>query len=402
MPITLPIIRIIVFATLVQFIRIASFMVVIPLGPDLVIALDMAPPQVGWIGGSYTLAAAVTGLASAQFLDRFDRRDATAFVVMGLALALGAAALAADFAQLLAAYLVAGAFGGLATALSLAMVIDAVPAHQRGRAMGQVMGAFSAAAVIAVPISLELAHRLTWHAPFVALFAMGAAISVAVRLGLPPLRAHLDHKPTPVSLMALLQPPAALLAYLSTAVTTLAVFLLVPNAATFFQFNLQFPREQISYLYLAGGIASFFVMRLGGIWTDRLGAVPVGAASSLLMAGVMYGLFIYDAPAAGLLVGLFAAFMVTSSLRFVVIGAASAAVPQPHERAGFSAVNTAVQQLSCSVGAFAGAAWLTATPDGQLVGMDSLTVAAMLCTLSLPLCLIALQRRDCAPVESRP
>ncbi len=380
----LPISRIILFAALIQFIRIASFMVVMPLGPDLVRALAMEAHQVGWIGGSYTLAAAVTGLLSAQFLDRFDRRAATLFVLLGLGGALAGAALAQEFVQLLTAYLIAGAFGGLATALSLAMVMDAVPVLHRGRAMGKVMGAFSAAAVIAVPVALELAHRISWQAPFWAMAGLSGVIGVGVRLGLPPLRDHIKVDFPVTSLKSLLSDPCAQFAYLSMAVTTLAVFLLVPHASTFFQFNLDFPRDKISYLYFAGGIASFFFMRWGGGLCDRIGVIWVSLGASAMMAGAIYGLFLYPSPTETLVIGLFAGFMVASSLRFVVIGTASAAVPRPHERAGFSAVNTAVQQLSCSVGAFLGAAWLTTREDGQLQGMIELAMWAIGLTLCLP------------------
>src|SRR5687768_14246673 len=135
----------------IQFINVLDFMIVMPLGPDFARELGIPASQLGIVGGSYTLAAAVAGITGAFFLDRFDRRRALAVALAGLVLGTLAAAFAVGAKSLLAARIVAGAFGGPATALSLAIVSDVVPPERRGRAMGAVMGAFAVASVLGVP-----------------------------------------------------------------------------------------------------------------------------------------------------------------------------------------------------------------------------------------------------------
>src|SRR5690348_12815474 len=54
----------------VSFVNILDFMMVMPLGPDFAQALGIPASKLGIIGGSYTVAAAVAGLAGALFLDR--------------------------------------------------------------------------------------------------------------------------------------------------------------------------------------------------------------------------------------------------------------------------------------------------------------------------------------------
>src|SRR3954469_19242460 len=68
----------------VQFVNILDFVMVMPLGPDLARSLGMRSSDLGLVGGSYTAAAAVSGLIGSLFLDRFDRRSALAVALVGL------------------------------------------------------------------------------------------------------------------------------------------------------------------------------------------------------------------------------------------------------------------------------------------------------------------------------
>ena len=54
------------------------------------------------------------------------------------------------------------------------------------------MIAFSIAAVLGVPLGLELAHRGSWHTPFIATGALALVASILAWIVLPPMRAHLE------------------------------------------------------------------------------------------------------------------------------------------------------------------------------------------------------------------
>jgi MFS family permease len=70
----------------VQFINIWDFVMVMPLGPDFAGALGIPLSHLGLLGGAYTAAAALAGIAGSTFLDRFDRRPALAVAMTGLVL----------------------------------------------------------------------------------------------------------------------------------------------------------------------------------------------------------------------------------------------------------------------------------------------------------------------------
>src|SRR5436190_22272055 len=60
----------------VQFTSIVDFMVVMPLGPQLMRTLAIGPAPFGLIVSSYTLSAGVAGLLAASLVDRFSRKAA--------------------------------------------------------------------------------------------------------------------------------------------------------------------------------------------------------------------------------------------------------------------------------------------------------------------------------------
>lgn len=96
----------------VQFVNIIDFMMVMPMGPFFATALDIPTSKLGLVGGSYTAAAAVSGVVCSTFLDRFDRRTALAWTMLGLVISTAAGGLAWSLNTLLAARVGAGAFVG--------------------------------------------------------------------------------------------------------------------------------------------------------------------------------------------------------------------------------------------------------------------------------------------------
>jgi len=384
--------RIVFLIGAIQFINVLDFMMVMPLGPDFARALGIPSSKLGLVGGSYTAAAALAGIAGAFFLDRFDRRGALAVALAGLVAGTVAGGVATGLATLLAARVVAGAFGGPAAALSLAIVTDAVPPDRRGRAMGAVMSAFSIASVLGVPAGLELARIGGWRAPFFTVGALGALIAaIAVTL--------LPRSPRPTATRAAATPfrdvlrrPIVLFALAAIAVAVIANFALIPNLSAYLQFNLGYPRAHLGLLYLVGGAVSFGTMRLAGWLSDRYGAPTVAAGGSLGFIAVLAVGFIHPIASIPVLL-IFVAFMVSGSFRFVPVQALSSRVPEPSERARFMSAQSAMQHLASATGAMIGAYVLTERADGGLVGMDRLAWFAVATSLLLPILLLAIDRR---------
>jgi len=387
----------------VQFVNILDFVMVMPLGPDFAASLGIPTSKLGLIGGSYTAAAAVSGLAASFFLGRFDRRPALGVAMLGLVVGTALGGLATGLHPLMAARVLAGAFGGPATSLSFSIIADVVPAQRRGTAMGVVMGAFSVASVLGVPAGLELARHLGWRAPFFGVAALGALVALSAVFLLPSLRGHLSAHKEEVSLAHLLRQRNVLLSWVMTFLVMAAGFVVIPNISAYVQVNLGYPRARLGLLYLYGGAVSFFSTQIAGRLVDRLGSFRVGTAGTALLCFALLGGFVLTPPLFPVPL-IFVLFMLAMSFRNVAYNTLTTRVPASSERARFMSIQSAVQHSASAVGAFASSQMLSELPSGALVGMDRVGLVSIALTLTLPFLLRAVEthvrRRDAVPVPS--
>jgi len=401
----------------VQFVNILDFVMVMPLGPDFAAALAIPVSNLGFVGGAYTAAAAVAGLAGSLFLDRFDRRRALGVAMTGLVLGTALGGFAPQLAQLglvqllasrvhqpatlvalMLARVLAGVFGGPATSISISIIADRVPPQRRGKAMGIVMGAFAAASVIGVPAGLEAARMGGWRMPFFGVAGIGALVAFGAVSLLPPLTGHLAaaHARDRFAFLQLFGNPLALLSWTTTATVMMAGFVLIPNISAYVQGNLGYPRARLGVLYMAGGIFSLLATQLGGRVVDKIGSARTALAGSILLITATQIGFALRVPPLPI-VALFMLFMTAMGLRNVSYQTLASRVPGPAERAGFMSIQSSVQHSSSACAAFL-SSYLLVEQDGKLIGMPTVAHFSMALSALVPLLIFTLEtavlRRD--------
>jgi DHA1 family inner membrane transport protein len=385
----------------VQFTHILDFMIMMPLGAQLMAVFNITPAQFTHLVASYGLAAGVSGFAGGFVLDRFNRKRALLFLYVGFALATFACALAPTHLTLLLARLAAGAFGGLAGSMVSAMVGDIVPPERRGRALSIVMTAFPVASVLGVPIGLVLAGKFGWHAPFFMLAGCAAIIAVIAALTLPPIRtAVVGHQPLK-QMREILSHGIHLRAFSVGAVLVVAGGIMIPFIAPSYVANLGLDEKvQLPITYLVGGIATAVSTPLIGWFSDRVDRLKLLAIMSAGAIGV--SLVITQLGSASLFTAsvMMALFMVTMSGRFAPAMTMVTNAVEARYRGGFMSVNAALQQAASAGASVLAGQFVTRTPDGQLAGMPTLGyVAAGFFVLTV---LLAAELRAAAPHVSTP
>jgi len=93
----------------IQFTHILDFMIMMPLGPQLIRVLHIDTHQFGLLLSSYTLTAAASSLLAAMYIDRFDRRKLMLTLYALFIIATLCCGLAPNYAALLIARAISSA-----------------------------------------------------------------------------------------------------------------------------------------------------------------------------------------------------------------------------------------------------------------------------------------------------
>lgn len=328
---------------------------------------DIGPQQFSWIVSSYAGSAFVTGLLSALFIDRFDRKSALLFLHFGFIIGTIACSFADSYFFFLMARSFTGAFGGILSALVLAIVGDAFPFERRGRAMGTVMTAFSMASIVGVPAGLYLTAELGWRAPFLAVGIVAAFIWLIACFVTPSMRGHLNtNKTTKASLQVLWRIFSDLnqfRALLFNVVLILGHFTIIPFIVPYMQLNIGFDEYQISYIYMVGGLISVVVLPTVGRLSDRFGNPPIFTIASV---GALFSIFaLTNLPVVSIPIALLAtsSFFVVSSGRTVpATTLVTSVVPAAH-RGSFMSVRSSVVELALAAGSAIAGAIIVNNPE---------------------------------------
>ena len=357
----------------VQFTHILDFMIMMPLGSQLMRVFAISPAEFTRLVAAYGLAAAVSGFTGGFFMDRFDRKRALLVLYAGFGLATLACGLAPTHHTLLAARLAAGAFGGLAGSLVTAMVGDIIPPARRGRAMSYVMTAFPLASVLGVPAGLVLAGRYGWHAPFFLLAACATANVLLATFALPHLRtAVTDHQPLR-QMREILAHGVHRRAFALGTVLVMSGGVIIPFLAPSFVANVGLDETlQLPFAYAVGGIATAFSTPLIGWLSDRMDRLRL----LVIMSGgaVVVVLFITRLGPSSVFTAslMMALFMVTMSGRFAPAMTMITNAVDARYRGGFMSVNAALQQAASGCSSMLAGLFVSRTAAGQLAGLPLL------------------------------
>jgi predicted MFS family arabinose efflux permease len=336
--------------TAINFIHIVDFMILMPLGPQLMRIFEISPREFGLLVSSYTFSAGISSFFGAFFLDRFDRKKILLWVYVGFAIATLGCALSPNYPILLAARVLSGIFGGLTSALILAIIGDVVPGSRRGRAMGLVMAAFSVASVLGVPMGLFLASLSDWHMPFYILTVLSVlSLGMIIRY-IPNITDHLKNdlvRPNPMVVIRRVTGNSNQMRAITLSVMIMfGQFMIIPFLSAYTVANIGFTEMQLTYVYMAGGAFTIFTSPWVGKLSDRYGklriftifmvlnVIPIAVITNLGVTPIPFVLMISTM------------FFVTSNGRYVPAAAIITGTARPENRGSFLGFNSAIQQIA--------------------------------------------------------
>jgi len=358
-----------------QFTIILDFMVLSPLGAQLLKELHITTGQFSLVVSAYAFSAGASGLLAAGFADKFDRKKLLLFCYAGFVVGTLLCGIAPDYQFLLIARIVTGIFGGVIGSISFAIITDLFVLEKRGRVMGFVQMAFASSQVLGLPIGLYLANLWGWHSPFLMIVGLSVVVGFAIVLYLKPIDAHLkiqldhtafEHLVKTVSNLSYLK------AFGATTLLATGGFMMMPFGTAFGVNNLGLTFDQLPLLYMVTGIFSMMIGPLVGKLSDQIGKYKVFVIGSIIgsIMVVIYcnlgvtPLWIVMALNVLLFVGILSRMISSSALM--------TAIPAPQDRGAFMGINASTQQISGGIAAGIAGLIVIQSPGGKLEHYDIL------------------------------
>lgn len=364
---------VIIILALTVFTVVLDFMVLAPLGAQLLRILDISPAQFGLVVSAYAFSAGASGLLAAGFADRYDRKKLLLFFYSGFIVGTLLCGLANSYNLLLFARIFTGIFGGVISSISFAIITDIFIVEKRGRVMGFVQMSFGVSQVLGIPIGLYLAHQFDWHAPFIAIVILSILIFLVIIKWLKPVNAHLKvqtDKNALVHMFHTITNKQYLLGFSAMALISIGGYLIMPLSSAYLVNNIKITDAQLPLVFMFTGMFSLITGPLVGRWSDQYGKIRLFLIGSLITIVMV---FIYtNMPAWPL-------YLVTIINILLFIGVSSRMIsgsalitqlPELKDRGAFMGVNSSLQQISGGIGSVIAGLIVIQNSDGTLMHFD--------------------------------
>ena len=350
-------ILVIFLLAITQITVVLDFMVMSPLGDMLMKSMDLKTSQFGMAVSAYAFSAGISGLLTAGFADKFDRKKLLLFFYIGFIIGTLCCGLAHSYYFLITARIITGLFGGVIGSISMAIVADLFPIQKRGRVMGFMQMGFGASQVLGIPISLYIANAWGWQTPFLMIVVLASIVWLIVLIKLQPVTKHLDEKNEKNAIMHLWHTIAQKhyrIGFLSTAILSIGGFMMMPWGSAFAINNLHITQQQLPIIFMVSGVSSLITMPLIGKLSDTIDKFKIFSIASVVM---IFMVLIYTnlTPVPFVVIIMFNIFFMVSMMsRMVPAMALTTGLPKMHDRGAFMSINSSLQQIAGGVAAAVG------------------------------------------------
>jgi len=345
---------VITLLALTQFTVVLDFMVMSPMGDILMKSMNLSTTKFGFVVSSYAFSAGISGLLTAGFADRFDRKKLLQFFYIGFILGTFFCSVANTYPLLVAARIVTGLFGGVIGSISMAIVADMFAPNQRGRVMGFMQMGFGASQVLGIPISLYLATIWTWQSPFLMIVGMATIIWLLILFKIQPITKHLKTKGEKNAFKHLwhtISQKKYQTGFMATAMLSLGGFMMMPWGSAFAINNLHVTEQQLPFLFMVAGIATLIIMPFIGKLSDKMDKFYLFSMASVWLMVVVV-IYTNLTPVHLSVVMILNVMMMMGIMsRMVPSMALVSELPTLEDRGAFMSINSSLQQIAGGVAA---------------------------------------------------
>ncbi|OQW48183.1 MAG: hypothetical protein A4S09_13825 [Proteobacteria bacterium SG_bin7] len=367
-------IRLLTLLTLVHFGLIVDFMIVMPLGPQLMRIFGIEPHQFSWLVSGYTLSAGTMGIIASLFLDFVNKRRALIFFLLGFAVSNFVCGIIRNFEMLVFARCLMGLFGGVVGSLIFSITSDRFEVERRSSAFGIVMTAHALAAILGLPICLFLATKFSWQTPFLLLATFSLIMVLVITRFLPEVFETVSQ--SKVKLPSLTRNQIFALLFMSLLV--LGHFSINPFLFPSVIANAKVDESQLPTIYLVCGVVSIVASILFGWLSDRYGKKKIFTLALLLSIIPIYFVTNMKVLPFTLILTFVSLFFIVMTARMIPAMSLVTTLVSLEGRTSFLSLIASVQQLSAALAAYLSGLLVTKSASGHLLGFEKVGYIAVL------------------------
>jgi len=215
---------------------------------------------------------------------------------------------------------------------------------------------FGMSQVLGIPISLFLANYWNWQAPFYFIVGLAVIIFFVALIILKPVNAHLELQLTrPIKhLLQTISNRNYRIGFIATAFMSLGGYLMMPWGSAYSVNNIGIDQKSLPLMFMIAGIATFAIMPIVGILSDRFNKFVIFTGSSIWM--VITVLIYTQLPLVSLWVLILVNVLMMMGImaRMVPSQALASSIPEMKDRGAFMSVNSSLQQMAGGIAALIG------------------------------------------------
>jgi predicted MFS family arabinose efflux permease len=364
-----------------QFIFAIDYILILPLGPQIMSDLSIGTAEYGLLIAVYTVSAAIMGFLSSFFIDTYPRKHILIIALITFMIGNVFFLLSDTFTGIVLSRILTGAFGGVLSSLVMIYIGDLFPLSKLGRNTSAIMISNAMAAIVGIPAALFIAETYTWRIPFAGMLFVNGLVLILCVVFMPAISAPIKKKGRK-QLWHFVNNPKFIWPILFMSMLTFAGgATILPYLSTFVMTNLRFTHTDVSFIFFCGGLAALLVNLFIGFLIDRYGRQNTFLLINFIsiIPVILLTLSPFDNRIIILLVTTF--FFGMSTARNVS-GLAYLNSLMPHENRGrYVTINNSIQLMASSVATVL-SGWLLYTENHLIVNFDLLGIIAICATIT--------------------
>lgn len=337
----------------IQFTIILDFMIIAPIGDILMKTLSISTEQFGLVVSSYAFSAAISGIAVAGFVDKYDRKKVLLFFFAGFILGTLLCGISTTYIEILISRIITGIFAGVTSSAIFTIIADLFAPQLRGRAMSGVQMGFAVSQILGIPLGLFISNKFGWNSTFIFIVILSVLMLIGIVFLFQPINAHLqkqsDKNPF-LHLWHTVTKKQYQTGFLAVMFLAVGGFILMPFSSVFLINNVHVSYDHLPLVFLCTGISSLIVMPIIGKLSDKFDRYRIFAFGSC--AAALMVMIYTHLPVSPLWLVitinmlLFAAIM----SRMSPVMALNTMVPKQEDRGAYMSISSSLQQIAGGIG----------------------------------------------------